>query len=486
MRPAGDRRTTGPGANDAALFGEAAVGGQRRPRLVRGRDRRGGGAGGARRVGAARRRTRARRVRSRGSPPTRRSTLRTRRRSMPTRPRSRCSRASASRARCCPAWASGCCCTRARRSPGQRMGGAMRGAVIGACLLEGWAKDADAARAMAERGEIAFDPCHHHAAVGPMAGIISPSMPVWMLRNRDARQPLVQQPERGPRQGAALRRQQPGRARAPAVDGRDARAGARSAALAAGGPIELKPLIARALHMGDELHNRNVAASSLFVKRLVAGHPARRTCALRDAAAAIEFVNGNDFFFLNLAMAACKAHARRRARRAGLEHGHRHGAQRHRVRHPRERHRRPVVHRAGARRPTGSTSPATAAPTPGPTSATARSPRPPGLGGFAMAAAPAIVQFVGGTPQTAIAQHARDAEHHDRPQQRVHAADARLRRHAGGHRRPQGRGHRHPPGDQHRHRPQGAGVGQIGAGITHAPMACFTQALAALAAAREA
>ncbi len=65
-----------------------------------------------------------------------------------------------------------------------RMGGAMRGAVIGACLLEGWAKDADAARTMAERGEIAFDPCHHHAAVGPMAGIISPSMPVWMLRNR--------------------------------------------------------------------------------------------------------------------------------------------------------------------------------------------------------------------------------------------------------------------------------------------------------------
>src|SRR5207244_7035196 len=55
--------------------------------------------------------------------------------------------------------------------------------IIGAILYEGWADDADEARAMAGSGDIVFEPCHHHAAVGPMAGIISPSMPVWIVAN---------------------------------------------------------------------------------------------------------------------------------------------------------------------------------------------------------------------------------------------------------------------------------------------------------------
>ena len=88
-----------------------------------------------------------------------------------------------------------------------RMCGPMQGAIVGAILYEGWASDAEAARA-GRAGEIAFEPCHHHAAVGPMAGIISPSMPVWMCADRDARQPRLQQPQRGAGQGAALRRQQ--------------------------------------------------------------------------------------------------------------------------------------------------------------------------------------------------------------------------------------------------------------------------------------
>src|SRR5438552_12516702 len=67
--------------------------------------------------------------------------------------------------------------------PWKRMCGPMRGAIIGAILYEGWADNADKARAAAESGEIAFEPCHHHGAVGPMAGIISPSMPVWIVPN---------------------------------------------------------------------------------------------------------------------------------------------------------------------------------------------------------------------------------------------------------------------------------------------------------------
>src|SRR5512134_2253049 len=186
-----------------------------------------------------------------------------------------------------------------------RMGGAMRGAVIGACLLEGWAKDHAAAEAMAERGEIRFDPCHHHAAVGPMAGIISPSMPVWMLRSRTHGNSSFSNLNEG--LGKVLRYG----ANSPDVLERLRWMGTKlgpllQRALAAGGPIELKPLIARALHMGDELHNRNIAASSLFVKRIVAGI-LKADVRMHDAAAAIDFVNGNDFFFLNLAMAACKS-----------------------------------------------------------------------------------------------------------------------------------------------------------------------------------
>ncbi len=65
----------------------------------------------------------------------------------------------------------------------QRMCGPMRGAVIGAMLYEGWAENADAARAIAQAGDVVFAPCHHHGAVGPMSGVISPSMPVWMVSN---------------------------------------------------------------------------------------------------------------------------------------------------------------------------------------------------------------------------------------------------------------------------------------------------------------
>src|SRR5262249_29681736 len=64
-----------------------------------------------------------------------------------------------------------------------RMCGPVRGAIIGASLFEGWADTPEAAVALIERGEIGFEPCHHHGAVGPMAGILSPSMPVVVVEN---------------------------------------------------------------------------------------------------------------------------------------------------------------------------------------------------------------------------------------------------------------------------------------------------------------
>ena len=63
------------------------------------------------------------------------------------------------------------------------MCGPMRGGILGAIVLEGWADTIDAATRLLESGSVALEPCHHHAAVGPMAGIISPSMPVWVVEN---------------------------------------------------------------------------------------------------------------------------------------------------------------------------------------------------------------------------------------------------------------------------------------------------------------
>src|SRR5207237_355943 len=68
----------------------------------------------------------------------------------------------------------------------ERMCGPMRGAVIGAILFEGWAADADQAVALADSGQVRFEPCHAAGAVGPMAGVLSPSMPVVVVENDTA------------------------------------------------------------------------------------------------------------------------------------------------------------------------------------------------------------------------------------------------------------------------------------------------------------
>src|SRR5205085_6702316 len=186
-----------------------------------------------------------------------------------------------------------------------RMCGPMRGAIIGAILYEGWAENGQRAQALAESGEVAFEPCHHHGAVGPMSGIISPSMPVWIVANPAHGNRAFSNLNEG--LGKVLRFG----ANSAEVLGRlkwmeQTLAPTLAAALKVLGELELKPLMAQALHMGDEVHNRNVAASSLFIKRLA---PAllKSGAPTADVAAVIEFIAGNDHFFLNLSMAACKS-----------------------------------------------------------------------------------------------------------------------------------------------------------------------------------
>lgn len=360
-----------------------------------------------------------------------------------------------------------------------RMCGPMRGAIVGAILYEGWADDAARAAAMAASGDIAFAPCHHFAAVGPMAGVISPSMPVWIVRDAKYGNAAFSNLNEG--LGKVLRFG----ANSPEVIARlkwmeTVLAPALRGALEVLGEIPIKPLMAQALHMGDEVHNRNVAASSLLVKRLAPALLKTRT-APADIAAVIEFIAANDHFFLNISMASCKAmldaaHGVPNSSmvtamaRNGVDFGIR-------VSGLGDRWfvtRAPVVD--GLYFP-GYTI-ADAAPDLGDSAITETA----GVGGFAMAAAPAIVKFVGGTPQDAAANTLamghitlRKNDAFTLPALDFAGTpaciDVRLVVDTGI--LPvinTGIAHREP------------GVGQIGAGVTRAPLACFTEAVAALAA----
>lgn len=189
-----------------------------------------------------------------------------------------------------------------------RMSGPMRGAVMAACMYEGWAKDADEAVKLAESGAIKFDPCHHHHAVGPMAGVTSPSMPVFVLENKTYKNKSYVNMNEG--LGQVLRM---GAFSQEVVDRLRwmertlypvLKAGIDKAYADQGG-IDVKNIIAQGLHMGDEMHNRNKAGTSLFLRAVVPYmiEAADDKTALVES---IRFIDKNDHFFLNIAMAAAK------------------------------------------------------------------------------------------------------------------------------------------------------------------------------------
>lgn len=358
------------------------------------------------------------------------------------------------------------------------MCGPMQGAILGAILYEGWADDPAQARALAASGAIPFEPCHHHNAVGPMAGVISPSMPVWVVENAvhgnvafsNLNEGLGKVLRFGANEASVIARL----AWMRAVLGPALRA-----ALRVLGGIELKPLIAQALHMGDECHNRNAAASSLLFKRLAPALLKTET-PVAETAAVLDFIAGNDHFFLNLSMAACKsmldaAHGVPPSSlvtvmaRNGVEFGIRlSGTGERWFTAP-----APMVEGLFF----ASYTTADAAPDLGDSAITETA----GMGGFAMGTAPAIVQFVGGTPQDAIA-YTREMGHITLGMN-------------GGFTLPPLAFAGTPTGIDARkvvdtgiapvintgiaHRE--AGVGQVGAGITRAPLACFEQAVSGLA-----
>jgi len=148
----------------------------------------------------------------------------------------------------------------------ERMCGPMRGAVIGACLYEGWARDEQEAVQLAESGAIDFEPCHHFNVVGPMAGITSPSMPLYVLEDKAHDNRTYSTLNEG--LGKVLRYG----AYSPDVLERlrwmqDVLGPALARAIRQMGGVDIRAIMAQALQMGDECHNRNKAASSVFARQ---------------------------------------------------------------------------------------------------------------------------------------------------------------------------------------------------------------------------
>ncbi|MBI4610152.1 MAG: DUF1116 domain-containing protein [Candidatus Rokubacteria bacterium] len=365
----------------------------------------------------------------------------------------------------------------------ERMSGPLRGAVIGALLYEGFAGTPEEADRLAASGAVQFDPCHHRSAVGPMAGVVSASMPVFVVENvthgNRAYATLNEGLGKVLRFGAYAtevieRLRWIERALGPAL----------SEAIRRGGSVDIQSLIGQALQMGDECHNRNRAASALLVKTLAPQLAALDLPAV-ERARILAFLGGNEHFFLNLGMAACKA-ALDAAHgipgstmvtamaRNGTDFGIRVSGLGDRW------------FTAPAETPVGLYFPGFGPDDANPDLGDSAITETAGLGAFAMAGAPAIVQFVGGTVADALRSTQLmyeitlgESETYRLPVLDFRGTptgiDARLVMQTGI--LPQintGIAHRRP------------GVGQIGAGLVRPPLACFEQALreAATAAAR--
>lgn len=191
-----------------------------------------------------------------------------------------------------------------------RMCGPMRGAVIGAILYEGWAATpADAERLAASR-EVAFNPCHSRGAVGPMAGVISPSTPVIVVEDRVNGTAAYTFIADGP-WGHQLRFGAHGPETLAGLAWiRDIVAPAFQTVLEREGPIDLASLMAQALTMGDEMHMRNAAATGLLARQLATPLVAAVENRTHLEAIMRFLTRDNDQFFLGWAMCAAKAATR--------------------------------------------------------------------------------------------------------------------------------------------------------------------------------
>ncbi|MEE8273465.1 MAG: DUF1116 domain-containing protein [Alphaproteobacteria bacterium] len=360
-----------------------------------------------------------------------------------------------------------------------RMCGPLKGAVAGAAVLEGWAEDLAAAEALAASGGIAFHPNHHFDAVGPMTGLTTRGMPVMVVENRRF----------GNRAYCTLNE---GLGKVMRFGGNDAEVLARlgwlarvlapalSTALDVRGGVALKGIVARGLAMGDELHQRNVACTGLLLRE-IAPALARAVDDRETLAEILAFIAGNDQFFLNVAMVLGKAvmdPARDVAAstivtamtRNGTDFGIRVSGT------------GDTWFTAPVEMPKGLYFPGFGETDANPDMGDSTIIETVGLGGFAMAASPAVAGFVGAGSAADAADYTRamyEITAGRNPEWTLAALDFAgvpagidVRKVVATGIAPlinTGIAHREP------------GIGQVGAGIVRAPLACFEQALTALA-----
>ena len=361
----------------------------------------------------------------------------------------------------------------------ERASGPMRGALIGAVLFEGLAETAEQAERMLEAGDgVTWEPCHHRGAVGPMAGIVSPSM--WTFELRDDVHDTTSWCSLNEGLGKVLRYGAYGEEVIERLHWMtDVLGPILQHAVRAGDPIDIKAIISQMVQMGDEGHNRNRAGTLMFMREILpamidSGYPSS------DVASSVRFLSGNDHFFLNLGMPACKLQTAAASGIAGstvvtvmARNGTDFGIQ--------TSGTGDEWFTAPANTPEGlflgSYGPDDANPDIGDSAITETA----GIGGLAMATAPAIVRFVGGSVPDALAttQRMYDITVGENPAFAIPILEFRGT----------------PTGidvtavvrsgvlPQINTGMAGrvAGTGQVGAGLVTPPMECFVQAIEALA-----
>ncbi|HLT09257.1 MAG TPA: DUF1116 domain-containing protein [Micromonosporaceae bacterium] len=193
----------------------------------------------------------------------------------------------------------------------ERASGPMRGALIGAMLLEEYASTPEEAERLLAAGRLAdgtpitLTPCHERGGVGPMAGVVSPSMWAWVLRDEVHGNRSWCTLNEG--LGKVLRYG----AYSPEVIDRlrwmSAVLGpALASAVRATGPVDIKALIGQMVQMGDEGHNRNRAGTLMLLRDLMPALVEHSGLPAGEVARVARFIGGNDHFFLNLVMPAAK------------------------------------------------------------------------------------------------------------------------------------------------------------------------------------
>ncbi|NMB03816.1 MAG: DUF1116 domain-containing protein [Tissierellia bacterium] len=281
----------------------------------------------------------------------------------------------------------------------ENMSGPLQGAVIGGLIYEKLAEDEESARELAASGKIRFDSCHHHQTVGPMAGVVTASMPVWIIENKTFGNKAYCTLNEG--LGKVLRF---GAFQPEVIEHlnwmEEKLAPVLKQTLELSGEIDLKSMTAQIVQMGDEGHNRNKAGTSLTIREL-APHLVKTDFSDEQKSEVLKFMNSNDHFFLNLSMPAMKATM---DPLEGIEYST--------IVYTMARNGTEFGIRVSGLGNQWFTAPAEiidglyfpgytmedANPDIGDSCITETA----GIGGFAMATAPAIVQFVGGTPQDAI------------------------------------------------------------------------------------